>query len=83
MLEMRPNCQCCDKDLPPFSTEAFICTFECTFCQTCSQRKFLGICPNCQGELIRRPVRPNHLLNKYPASTKRILTDYTASSLKK
>ena len=34
MLELRPNCECCDKDLPPDSREAFICSFECTFAGT-------------------------------------------------
>lgn len=71
MLEMRPNCECCDQDLPPDSTEAVICTFECTFCRTCAEERFHGICPNCGGEFSRRPVRPAPLLVKYPASTKR------------
>jgi len=72
MLEMRPNCECCDKDLPPASTEAMICTFECTFCVDCVERRFGGICPNCGGEIKSRPVRPARLLEKYPPSDKRI-----------
>ena len=58
MLELRPNCECCDKDLPPDSREAFICSFECTFCQDCMTARLNGHCPNCGGELVRRPVRP-------------------------
>ena len=58
MLELRPNCECCDKDLPPDSREAMICTFECTFCADCADGKFGGACPNCGGEFSRRPVRP-------------------------
>lgn len=73
MLELRPNCECCDRDLPPASAEARICTFECTFCADCTDNLLDGICPNCGGELLRRPVRPPHLLAKYPASTKRVL----------
>jgi hypothetical protein len=73
MLEVRPNCECCDRDLPPASIEARICTFECTFCADCADNLLDGICPNCGGELLRRPVRPAHLLAKYPASTKRVL----------
>ena len=58
MLELRPNCECCDKDLPPDSREAMICTFECTFCTDCVEEVLDGRCPNCGGELVRRPVRP-------------------------
>lgn len=73
MLELRPNCECCDKDLPPESREAMICTFECTFCVDCAADVLAGTCPNCGGELVRRPVRPLGKLEKYPASTKRVL----------
>ena len=72
MLEMRPNCECCDRNLPPDSTEAMICTFECTFCRECVGSRFHGICPNCGGKFTRRPIREKRLLAKYPASTKRI-----------
>ena len=72
MLELRPNCECCDKDLPPESREAMICTFECTFCADCATDVLGGTCPNCGGELVRRPVRPAGKLAKYPASTQRV-----------
>jgi hypothetical protein len=72
MLELRPNCECCDKDLPPESPEAVICTFECTFCRDCAENRLRGVCPNCGGELLRRPVRPQAALLKYPASTTRV-----------
>jgi hypothetical protein len=72
MLELRPNCECCDADLPPASTKARICTFECTFCADCAQDRFGGKCPNCGGELVRRPLRPAGLLEKFPASTQRV-----------
>ena len=58
MLEMRPGCECCDRDLPPGSRDAMICSFECTFCADCARDVLGGICPNCGGELVRRPVRP-------------------------
>lgn len=73
MLELRPNCECCDRDLPPESRDALICTFECTFCTDCAETRLAGICPNCGGDLVRRPIRPADKLVKYPASTKRIL----------
>jgi uncharacterized protein len=73
MLELRPNCECCDKDLAPESREARICTFECTFCADCAENTLAGICPNCGGDLVARPVRPAVMLAKYPASTKRVL----------
>jgi hypothetical protein len=72
MLELRPNCECCDADLPPDSTEAFICSFECTFCAACATSKLAGTCPNCGGELLRRPVRPAGLLERNPPSRTRV-----------
>jgi uncharacterized protein len=72
MLQLRPGCECCDRDLPPDSREAMICTFECTFCRTCVETVLKGRCPNCGGGLERRPARPADMLKKYPASTERI-----------
>ncbi len=72
-LELRPNCECCNKDLPPDSLEAKICSFECTFCEACTSNVLHGVCPNCGGQLIDRPIRPAEKLIKFPASTKRIL----------
>lgn len=73
MLELRPNCECCDKDLPPDSTEVVICSFECTFCIDCAATTYNGCCPNCGGNFVARPIRPAAELEKYPASTKRVL----------
>ncbi len=73
MLVLRPNCECCDRDLPPESGEAMICSFECTFCKGCAESVLGGRCPNCGGELVRRPVRPADRLVKYPASKERKL----------
>lgn len=73
MLELRPNCECCDRDLPPESADARICTFECTFCARCTDTVLKGACPNCGGNLVTRPIRPARLLVRSPASTKRIL----------
>ena len=73
MLILRPNCECCDKDLPPDATDAMICTFECTFCAACVADRLRGRCPNCGGNFVPRPIRPAAKLVKYPASTERIL----------
>ena len=73
MLQLRPNCECCDRDLPPESEDAYICTFECTFCRDCVSAMLKGTCPNCGGELLRRPRRPAAKLAKYPPSTDRVL----------
>ena len=72
MLELRPNCECCDRDLPPESREAVICSFECTFCLTCAESHLQGHCPNCSGELVRRPVRPGTKLANNPPSQTRV-----------
>jgi len=73
MLELRPNCECCDRDLPGDSAEARICSFECTFCAACAEGVLAGACPNCAGELVARPARPAAALAKHPASNKRVL----------
>jgi hypothetical protein len=72
MLQLRPNCECCDRDLPPGAADAMICSFECTFCRACAEQVWAGRCPNCGGELLARPRRPAEKLAKYPASTERV-----------
>jgi hypothetical protein len=71
MLELRPDCERCGRDLPPDATDARICTFECTFCGECVDGPLGGDCPNCGGNFEPRPIRPPHLLVKDPASTER------------
>src|SRR5262249_36922118 len=73
MLELRPNCECCDRDLPPDSAEAVICTYECTFCAECATTEFGGVCPNCGGDFPPPPVPPANKLAKDAGSTKRVL----------
>jgi len=76
MLELRPTCEHCNKPLPPSSTEARICSFECTFCHDCVEQVLEGVCPNCGGGFVPRPVRPAHdwkhgnFLGRHPATTK-------------
>jgi uncharacterized protein len=77
MLELRPNCECCDKDLPPHA-DALICTYECTFCADCARTRLGGVCHNCGGDLVKRPTRPARMLEKHPASTKRVRKDHAA-----
>jgi hypothetical protein len=72
MLDIRPNCECCNADLPNESMDARICTFECTFCAHCADERLANVCPNCGGELVRRPRRPASKLGKYPPSIERI-----------
>jgi hypothetical protein len=72
MLALRPGCECCNVDLPPYSRDAVICSFECTFCRGCAENVLQGRCPNCGGELVRRPVRPAAKLAKFPPSAERV-----------
>jgi hypothetical protein len=75
MLELRPSCEHCNKALPPASSEARICSFECTFCADCADGLLGNVCPNCGGGFVPRPVRPaqdrkgGNFLGRYPAAT--------------
>src|SRR5437764_12972905 len=78
MLELRPNCEWCNKDLPPDATDARICTYECTFCADCVGAVLFNVCPNCGGGFAPRPIRPKTewrpgvCRGKQPASAQRV-----------
>ena len=72
MLQMRPNCESCNCDLPAQAELAYICSFECTFCHTCSVNSHAMMCPNCKGQLTLRPTRVGLALASNPASTIRV-----------
>ena len=82
-LQLRPNCEYCDKDLPPHSTEALICSYECTFCATCASEKLDNVCPNCGGGFTPRPIRPAQewrpgiSVAKHPPSDKSVHLKYS------
>ncbi len=78
MLELRPNCECCDRDLPPASDAARICTFEHTFCADCADLRFDETCPDCGGGLVMRPIRPEAELHRFPASLRRVTRAHRA-----
>ena len=81
-LQLRPNCEYCDKDLPPSALDARICSYECTFCADCVNTILHNVCPNCGGGFVPRPVRPaaEHRPGvsraKQPASTRRVRLKY-------
>jgi uncharacterized protein len=81
-LQLRPNCECCDRDLPAEATEARICSYECTFCADCVAQVLHDVCPNCGGGFAPRPIRPKTewrpglSLVKRPASTERVHMSY-------
>ena len=87
MLELRPNCELCDKDLPPAATDARICTYECTFCAACVEEVLHNVCPNCGGGFQARPIRPAQawregtgLINDAPGKRRRH-TPYTLEQI--
>jgi uncharacterized protein len=88
-LELRPNCELCGKDLPPQSSEARICTYECTYCAACADTVLHNVCINCGGNLERRPIRPLHNyqprestgLGHHPASDMRVMTAYSDEAI--
>lgn len=87
MLELRPNCECCDRDLPPNSLEARICSYECTFCSGCVEGVLQNVCPNCGGGFVSRPVRPKEArrsgvsLEYQAASGLRVHTPYSREEI--
>jgi len=86
-LELRPNCEYCDRDLPPNSLDARICTYECTFCADCVDAKLFNVCPNCGGGFQPRPIRPAKewraglSLASRPAGTKRRSLSYSKDEI--
>jgi uncharacterized protein len=86
-LELRPNCEICDRDLAPASLEARICSYECTFCADCVERHLSNVCPNCGGGFAPRPIRPARewrpglSLSKRPASTKRVHLSHSREAI--
>ena len=86
-LELRPNCEWCDRDLPPNSTLARICTYECTFCADCVESKLHNVCPNCGGGFEMRPIRPatewrsGLSVAKRPPSKERVHLSYSLEDI--
>jgi len=89
MLELRPNCEWCNKNLPPDSGQAMICTYECTYCANCVETVLHDVCPTCGGNFQPRPIRPrvSHRegkklgLENHPASTERVHSKWTAEQV--
>ncbi len=90
MLELRPNCELCDKDLPPDSSEARICTYECTYCADCVDNVLLNVCPTCGGNFVPRPIRPQQAyrdtkklgLGHHPGSSTRKHSQWTEQEVR-
>jgi hypothetical protein len=83
MLEIRPCCEHCGKDLPNTSNDAMICSFECTYCKTCASDIFENVCPNCGGNFEKRPIRPSKYNEKYPAVKEKLFKPKDLSEAKK
>lgn len=89
MLELRPNCEWCDVDLPPDSADARICSYECTYCADCVARILKNVCPTCGGGFAPRPIRPKTAyrenpklgLGHHPATTERTHSRWQESDL--
>ena len=86
-LQLRPNCEYCDKDLPPSAMEARICSYECTFCADCADNKLQNVCPICGGGFAPRPIRPAQewrpglTVAKRPPSDKRVHLSYSLDDI--
>ena len=91
MLELRPNCELCDRDLPPASEEARICSYECTYCADCAETVLCNVCPTCGGGFTSRPIRPRRAyrpklklgLANDPAGTRRKHSKYSAEEIER
>ena len=77
MLEIRLNCENCDKSLPNHSSEAMICTYECTYCKDCVENVLKNVCPNCGGGFEKRPTRPKSQLAKHPPRIDKVTKQVT------
>ena len=90
MLDLRPNCELCDRDLPPNSLEARICTYECTYCASCVETVLEDVCPTCGGNFAPRPIRPSQAwrseldlgLAHHPASSRRRHSNWSAAEIR-
>lgn len=86
-LALRPNCEYCNKDLPPDSVQARICSYECTFCEACIEQHLRNVCPNCGGNFTPRPIRPRNewrpglCVAKRPPSDTRVHLSYSAEEI--
>ncbi|MBI1393185.1 MAG: DUF1272 domain-containing protein [Alphaproteobacteria bacterium] len=87
MLEIRQNCELCDKDLAPQAEDAMICSYECTFCVACVAGVLRNVCPNCGGGFVARPIRPSTerregvSLRQHPPNGTRVLTRWTREEI--
>ena len=89
MLELRPNCELCDRDLPPECEQARICAYECTYCAECVEGPLRNVCPTCGGGFEARPIRPRNEwragsrlgLAHHPAGSKRYHSRWTQADL--
>lgn len=89
MLELRPNCELCDRDLPPKSTDAMVCSYECTYCKDCVENILHNVCPTCGGGFVSRPIRPQKAwrealalgLGNNPASQNRVHSKFTRADI--
>jgi len=88
MLVLKPNCELCDSDLPFDSSQAMICSYECTFCKKCVEEELFNVCPNCGGGFVPRPIRPRVArregvsVQHQPPSVERVNTKYSAEELR-
>lgn len=86
-LQLRPNCEYCDKDLPPDAPDARICSYECTFCAACVEDRLRNVCPNCGGGFVPRPIRPAQewrpglSIAKRPPSATRVRLSYAPDEI--
>jgi len=91
MLELRPNCEWCDRDLPPGSKDARIDSYECTYCAHCVETVLHNVCPTCGGGFVPRPIRPDRAeagqtnlgLANRPASTTRVHSKWSPEQVAK
>ena len=89
MLELRPNCELCDTELPPDALNAQICSYECTYCADCVEGVLHNVCPTCGGGFVPRPIRPKTSfraelklgLEYRPAGTKRVHSKFTREDI--
>jgi len=73
VLELRPNCECCDRDLPPDATDDRICTMNAPSAPPAPRMCSMVLAQLRRYSYAATDPPPPEMLVRHPASTKRVV----------